>query len=137
MLTSYLTDTRNLLQLPGVNSTSLYTDANLTTFINKSRGQIAGEGECIHVMGTISTAAGQNVYPFSGINVGVPATTGVKGVINLRSLSVGVASGQVWMTPRAGRNCFTQSLTTLLSSGYCSGRKEARSILSSALYSNG
>ena len=43
MLTSYLTDTRSLLQLPGTNSTSLYTDADLTRFINKSRGQIAGD----------------------------------------------------------------------------------------------
>ena len=101
MLTAYLNATRNLLQLPGSNSTSLYSDANLTTFINTARGQVAGEGECIHIMGTIATVAGQNVYPFSGINVGVPATTGVQGVINLRSLSVSVASGQLWMTPRA------------------------------------
>jgi hypothetical protein len=101
VLAAYNAQTRNLLQLPGVNSSSLYTDANLTTWINIARGQIAGEGECIHVMGTIQTVAGQNVYPFSGINVGTPALTGVQGVINLRSLSVGAGTGQLWMTPRA------------------------------------
>jgi hypothetical protein len=100
LLAAYLISTRSLLQLPGSNSTSLYSDVDLTRFINTARGQIAGEGECIHIMGTISTAVGQNVYPFSGINVGVPANTGVQGVINLRSLSVNVASGQLWMTPR-------------------------------------
>lgn len=101
MLAAYLTATRSLLQLPGTNSTSLYSDVDLTRYINTARGQVAGEGECIHVMGSISTVAGQNVYPFSGINVGVPATTGVQGVINLRSLSVSVATGRLWMTPRA------------------------------------
>lgn len=101
MLASYLTSTRSLLQLPGTNSTSLYSDSDLTRYINTARGQVAGEGECIHIMGTIPTVVGQNVYPFSGINVGVPATTGVQGVINLRSLSVNVATGQLWMTPRA------------------------------------
>jgi hypothetical protein len=43
VLTAYLTDTRSLLQLPGTQSTSLYSDADLTRFINKARGQVAGE----------------------------------------------------------------------------------------------
>lgn len=101
MLTAYLAATRNLLQLPGANSTSLYSDANLTTWINTARGQVAGEGECIHLMGTIQTAIGQNAYSFSGISTGTPSQTGVQGVVNIRSLSRAVASGQLWMTPRA------------------------------------
>src|ERR1700678_1832948 len=72
VLTSYyLPQTRNLLQLPGTNSTSLYTDANLTLWINIARGQVAGEGECIRVMGTINTVTGQAPYAFSGVNTGV------------------------------------------------------------------
>jgi hypothetical protein len=102
VLTSfYLPQVRSLLQLPGSNSTSLYSDADLTRFINIARGQVAGEGTCIRVMGTIPTVVGQQPYNFSGINVGTPAVTGVQGVINIRSLSYNVGTGQLWMTPRA------------------------------------
>ncbi len=102
MLTSYyIPQTRSLLQLPGSESTSIYSDADLTRWINIARGQVAGEGECIRVMGTINTVLGQQVYNFSNINLGVPATNGVQGVINIRSLSCSIGSGQLWMTPRA------------------------------------
>lgn len=101
MLTSYyIPQTRNLLQLPGTNSTSLYTDANLTLWINIARGQVAGEGECIRVHGTISTVIGQESYNFSAINIGVPATTGIQGVINMQSLHYATGNGQLWLTPR-------------------------------------
>lgn len=101
MLTAYLDQTRSLLQLPGTASTSLYSDANLTRWINISRGQLAGEGECIRVMGTIQTVPNQQAYPFSGVNVGVPAVSGIQGLINIRSLSYSVGAGQLWMAPRA------------------------------------
>ena len=100
MLTAYLTATRSLLQLPGSNSTSLYSDADLTRFINTSRGQVAGEGGCIRTHGTISTVVGQDSYQFSGINVGVPAATGVQGVIRIDSMHCVAGNGQLWMTPR-------------------------------------
>jgi hypothetical protein len=99
-LTSYLTQTRSLLQLPGSASTSLYQDADLTRWINIARGQVAGEAGCIQVLGTISTVIGQRAYQFQGINVGVPATTGVQGVINIGSLSYTVVSGELWLPPR-------------------------------------
>ena len=44
MLTAYLNATAILLQNP-VAPTSLYSTANLTTFINTARGQLAGESE--------------------------------------------------------------------------------------------
>lgn len=100
MLTAYLTDTRSLLQLPGSNSTSLYSDSDLTRFINKSRGQVAGEAGCIRVIGTIPTIVGQQPYAFSAVNTGVPATTGVQGIINVQRLSFNSGNGQLWMTPR-------------------------------------
>lgn len=100
MLANYLLQTRSLLQLPGTNSTSLYTDLDLTRWINIARGQVAGEGECIKLIGTISTVVGQTFYQFSDINTGVPATNGIEGVINIQSLSLNIASGQLWMTPR-------------------------------------
>ena len=101
MLLAYINQTRSLLQLPGTNSTSLYSDADLTRWINIVRGQVAGEAECIRVIGTIPTVAAQQAYPFSSINVGVPATTGVQGVINIQSLSYNAGNGQTWMAPRA------------------------------------
>ena len=101
MLTSYyLPQTRSLLQLPGSNSTSLYSDSDLTRFINIARGQIAGEGECIRVVGTIKTVINQQSYKFADINIGIPTVTGVQGVINIQSLSRSVANGALWMTPR-------------------------------------
>lgn len=101
MLTAYITSTRSLLQLPGSNSTSLYSDADLTRFINTSRGQVAGEGGCLRVHGTISTVIGQESYNFSAVNVGVPATTGVQGVINIQSIHYVAGNGQLWVSPRA------------------------------------
>jgi hypothetical protein len=43
---------------------------------------------------------GQEAYPFSAIGVGVPATTGVQGVIRIDSIHCGVGNGQLWMSPR-------------------------------------
>jgi hypothetical protein len=100
LLTAYLAQTRRLLQLPGSQSTGLYADSDLTYFINVARGQIAGEGECIRVMATIPTVAAQQVYRFQDAALGVPATTGVQGIINIRSISYQVGSGALWMTPR-------------------------------------
>ena len=101
MLNTYLTATRSLLQLPGSNSNSLYSDADLTRFINVARGQVAGEGECIWLHGTIPTVVNQDAYRFQDINVGVPATTGIQGVIKISSLHYVVGAGQLWLTPRA------------------------------------
>jgi hypothetical protein len=100
LLADYLTQTRALLQLPTVSSGSLYQDSDLTRYINIARGQIAGEGECIRVHGTISTVAGTDNYAFSGISLGTPSVTGVQGVINMQSLHYVVGSGQLWLTPR-------------------------------------
>jgi len=99
VLTSYLLNLSNLLQSPGA-PTTLYSTANLTNFINIARGQIAGEGECILVEGTVSTVVSQRPYNFSSINIGVTATTGVAGIINVEAIRYGLGQGQQWMTPR-------------------------------------
>lgn len=100
LVSYYLPQTRSLLQLPGSASTSLYTDADLTRFINIARGQVAGEGACIRVIGTIPTVANQQPYAFSGVNLGVSGANGIQGIINIRSLSYVAGNGQLWMTPR-------------------------------------
>ncbi len=48
-------------------------------------------------MGTISTIANQQPYDFSGINVGIPANTGVQAPIHVRSIRYGIASGTKWI----------------------------------------
>ena len=98
---TYMTRTRDLLQLPGTNSTSLYSDSDLLSFINISRGQIAGEGECIRQIATIQTVIGQQVYRFQDLNTGNPGVNGVQGIINIQSMACAIGTGQLYMTPRA------------------------------------
>jgi hypothetical protein len=100
LLTAYLTSTRSLLQLPGSNSTSLYSDADLTRFVNTARGQVAGEGACIRAIGTIPTVAAQQAYNFADIGFGNSGATGIQGPINIRRLAAQVGLGQLWMTFR-------------------------------------
>lgn len=100
MITQYLTQTQQLLQNPAAPAT-LYATADLTGWINTARGQLAGEGECVRVIGTIPTVIGQRAYNFSSINVGVAATTGVQGVIHVRSVRYAVGDGFQWVSPRA------------------------------------
>lgn len=97
MLTTYLTRTAQLLQNPGA-SNALYSTADLTSYINQARGQLAGEAECIRRIGTISLTAAQQVYDFSGVTLSDP--TGVQGVINCRTMWVQAGSGQIWIRPR-------------------------------------
>jgi len=99
VLNTYLTDTKNLLQNPTAPS-ALYDNTSLTRWINIARGQLAGEGECIRILGTISLVAGARNYNFSDINVGVPATTGVQGVLHVRDILYTVASGYRKLTSR-------------------------------------
>lgn len=106
MLTAYQTALQNLLQNPGAPA-QLYPLASQNTWINTARGQLAGEAECIRVIGTISTVVGQRAYNFSSINTGVVATTGIQGVIHVRRVSYNVGqtpqglSGQQWIPSHA------------------------------------
>lgn len=99
MLDQYLTATRRLLQNPSA-PTSLYSSTDLTAYINTARNQLAGEGECVRVMGTLALTAGVQVYPFSDIDLGAAAATGVAGTLNVRTMWRQIGSGQTWMRPR-------------------------------------
>lgn len=96
MLTQYQNLTAQLLQNPPA-PTTLYTTANLTTYINIARGQIAGEGKCVRAIGTIATVIGQRNYSFSSINFGTVSTTGIQGAINVRRVMYNVGTGQKWI----------------------------------------
>lgn len=99
MLSSYLARTQMLLQNPQA-TTALYSDADLTLWINIARGQLAGEAECVRVIGTISTVVDQLPYAFSAINTGVAATNGIEGVINVGQMWYTVGSGRKWVAPK-------------------------------------
>lgn len=93
MLARYQTDTQSLLQNPPA-PTALYSLPNINRWVNIARGQLAGEGECIRVNGTIPTVVGQRAYNFADINTGASAANGVQGVIHVRSISMVLGDGQ-------------------------------------------
>jgi hypothetical protein len=81
--------------------TALYSTADLDTYINTARGQLAGESESVRYLGTISTVINQRAYNFSSINTGVSATNGISGIINVRSIKYAIGSGYRWLKPVA------------------------------------
>lgn len=99
MLAQYRTDTQNLLQNPAA-PTLLYSLASIDRYINIARGQLAGEGECIRVIGTVATVAGQRAYNFSDLNLGNAATTGVRGAIHVRRINVPFGDGAKQLVAR-------------------------------------
>lgn len=99
MLDAYLTQTRQLLQNPAAPN-PLYSAADLTSYINRARGQLAGESESIRAIGTLALVAGQRVYDFSSITVPNAATRGIAGVFKVRMSSYALGSGQRLMTVR-------------------------------------
>lgn len=93
-LTAYLAQTRSLLQLPGDASTSLYTDADLTRWINLARGQLAGDSESVRLQATLPTVNGTQTYAFSAFNTGTSSVNGIQGVLNARMILRAVSGGR-------------------------------------------
>jgi len=110
VLNQYIAQTQALLQNPPA-STALYTTAQLTSWINLARGQIAGENECIRVPASLSCVVAQRVYNFSAINT--TAVSGVGGVFNIKQINVTVGDGAQILHPRSFQwfNQFLLSLT--------------------------
>lgn len=102
MLTYYQQQTQRLLQNPAA-PTSLYATADLTSYINTMRGQLAGDGQCIRRTGTLTVTIGQRNYNFSDIVISDPS---VAGVLNVRRIlyGIGIGAGNVggnkYVTPR-------------------------------------
>ena len=97
MLDAYLTQTKQLLQNPGAPN-ALYSTSDLTSYINRARGQLAGDAECTRVYATLALTQGQMQYPFSAINLGT--APGVDGVYDIRIAWYQVGVGQAWIRPR-------------------------------------
>lgn len=96
MLNTYLSNTALLLQNPAA-PTALYTTANLTTFINTARTQLAGQTECVRSVGSLTVTPAAQLYNFASIT-GLPAS--VQGVYNIRQASYVSGSGQIYMGSR-------------------------------------
>ena len=101
MLNTYVSLTQALLQNPNAPQT-LYPTANLVTYINIARGQLAGETECIRIQGTLALSVGVRAYNFSSITI--PTGVGLGGVINVRQIllavGAGTPQGYKWLRPR-------------------------------------
>jgi hypothetical protein len=101
VLSTYISRVRQLLQYPGASSILLYTDTDITNWVNQARGQTAGEGECIRAFGTTVANVGQRPYSFaSDIFLGTSSITGVAAPIHVRRLMYGVGTGQQWIPSR-------------------------------------
>lgn len=100
MLTAYQQATARLLQNPGAPN-ALYATADLTAYINTSRGQLAGESESIRAVGTLALTQGVQVYPFSAVTyASASSVSGIQGPLNIRTAWRLVGSGQAWIRPR-------------------------------------
>lgn len=97
MLNTYLAQTQQLLQNPQASS-ALYSTSDLTSYINRARVQVAGDGECIRVQGTLALAATTNVYNFS--SVVISSVSGLAGILNVRQAILALGAGYKWLTPR-------------------------------------
>jgi len=98
-LTEYQNRVTRLLQYPAA-PTPLYATADITTWINMARAQLAGESQAIRYLGTLSTVIDQRNYNFSAINTGVAATNGIRGAINVRQLFYTIGSGLQFVNAR-------------------------------------
>ena len=99
MLLAYQTQTQRLLQNPA-SPTSLYALSDINSWINTARNQIAGESVSIRVTGSISTISQQVQYNFSGINIGIPATTGIQSVLHISNIRYVSGNGTRWIETR-------------------------------------
>lgn len=101
MLDQYITRTQQLLQYPASNAAALYSQTDITNWINQARGWVAGDGECIRVAGTLTLTAGTRTYPFSAINLGTASSDGVQGTIKVEQALFVIASGYQAITVRS------------------------------------
>ncbi len=99
-LAQYLSRTKQLLQNPSA-QTQLYTDANLTDWINIGRGQVAGESESIRYLAAVDTVAAQRKYNLVDLDTGDATINGIGGVLKVNSIMYGVGDGFLPMSPQA------------------------------------
>lgn len=65
-----------------------------------ARGQVAADGECIRLLGTLTASIGVNNYAFSAINTGTSSSNGIAGTLSVRAIRYASGTGTAWITPR-------------------------------------
>lgn len=75
--------------------------AILKTFVNTARRQIAGQGECIRYLGSLTLTIDQRNYNFSAVSLGTSATNGISAALNVRAIRYAVGDGYQWIRPRS------------------------------------
>lgn len=113
MLNAYIAATQNLLQNPGA-PTTLYSTANLTTYINTARGQLAGDAQCIRVVASLALTINVPNYLFSAITVS--GTSGVSAVLNVRQISCSASTPPI-LNPWPWEYFYQYFVATGLASG--------------------
>lgn len=98
MLAQYEISTQALLQSPSA-PIPLISNATLDSYINTARLQVAGQGACIRVYGSLALVPGQRQYNFSSVT-GFPA--GVNSIFRIRQIwfTIPGTAGQIWLASR-------------------------------------
>jgi hypothetical protein len=76
---------------------AVYNDADLITYTNLARQQVAGAAGCVRNYGSLSVVSGTQVYAFTSIS---GLATGVSGVLRVRQINYTIASGAARVTNR-------------------------------------
>lgn len=98
LLSQYVLQTQQLLSNPPAKN-PLYATSDIESYINRARGQLAGDSESIRNYATLNITAGQRVYPFSAVTLAAP-TAGIAGIFNIRFAWYQVGEGQKAIRPR-------------------------------------
>lgn len=91
MLDQYLVDTQRLLN---DESGQFFQSATLQSYVNKARRRIAGASGCLRVLPRgMQTIPSQETYPFEAYNSLVQLTPGVREILAVRSVAIGIGLG--------------------------------------------
>lgn len=96
-MTTLFTYLQRVKQLSADQNESLFNSGFITTYINVARGQVASEGNCIRDYSTLAWTAGTQSLPFSSIT---PSNAAISAILNIRTISYGIASGKANLRPR-------------------------------------
>lgn len=95
-LNGYVSATQRLLSNPAA-PTTLYSTADIQSYVNTARLQMAGETECVRGIATLAVTGATNTYAFSAV-AGLP--TGAQAIYSVRQILRVSGTGQVYMGPR-------------------------------------
>jgi len=119
MLNSYITDTQDLLHDPNA---TYWTTTQLTRYINRARGRIAGKGQCIRILLSGGTITGLTINS-GGSGYSGTATVSISGA-GQQATATGTISGGAINTVtlvNAGWGYITGTSTNVTAAGSTGG----------------